>query len=77
MTARALESIGKTGGPRCCKRDSWLAILAAVDFVREHLGVEMARTVPLCSHSSRNRQCIGKDCPFSSAGHKARPAQAE
>ena len=38
MTARALDSIGKVGGPRCCKRDSWLAVQAAVDFVREHLG---------------------------------------
>ena len=41
MTARALDSIGRVGGPRCCKRDSWLAILAAVDFVRERLRVEM------------------------------------
>ena len=29
MTARALDSIGKVGGPRCCKRDSWLAVQAA------------------------------------------------
>ena len=28
MTARALDQIGKAGGPRCCKRDSFLAILA-------------------------------------------------
>ncbi len=70
MTARALDSIGKTGGPRCCKRDSFLAILAAVDFVREHLGVEMERTVPVCSYSSGNSQCIGKRCPFSAANHK-------
>ena len=70
MTARALENIGKAGGPRCCKRDSFLAILAAVDFVREHLGVEMERTVPVCSYSSRNNQCIGRRCPFSEAGRK-------
>ena len=70
MTARALENIGKAGGPRCCKRDSFLAILAAVDFVREHLGVEMERTVPVCSYSSRNNQCIGRRCPFSAAGRK-------
>lgn len=67
MTSRALDSIGKAGGPRCCKRDSFLAILAAVDFVREHLGVRMERTVPVCSYSSRNHQCIGKRCPFSAA----------
>ena len=70
MTARALDSIGKVGGPRCCKRDSVLAVLAAVDFVREHLGVEMERTVPVCSYSPRNNQCIGKRCPFSAANHK-------
>lgn len=70
MTARALENIGKAGGPRCCKRDSFLAILAAVDFAREHLGVEMERTVPVCSYSSRNNQCIGRRCPFSEAGRK-------
>ena len=70
MTARALDSIGKAGGPRCCKRDSFLAILAAIDFTREHLGVEMKRTVPVCSYSSRNNQCIGKRCLFSAARHK-------
>ena len=65
MTARALEHIGEVGGPRCCKRDSFLSVLAAVDFVREHLGVKMERTVPVCSYSGRNNQCIGRRCPFS------------
>ena len=68
MTASALDSIGSVGGPRCCKRDSFLAILAAVDFAREHLGVEMERTVPVCSYSALNNQCIGRRCPFSAAG---------
>lgn len=67
MTARALDRIGQVGGPRCCKRDSFLAILAAVDFVREHLGVEMVRTVPVCTYSGQNNQCIGKRCSFSAA----------
>ena len=70
MTAKALESIGKVGGPRCCKRDSWLAILAAIDFAREQLGVEMQRTIPVCSHSKKNNQCIGKRCPFAEVNHE-------
>ena len=70
ITAQALDRIGKAGGPRCCKRDSFLSILSAVDFVREHLGVEMTRTVPVCSYSPRNSQCIGKRCPFSALHHK-------
>ena len=64
MTSAALGEIGNVGGPRCCKRDSYLAILAAIDFAQEHLGVEMTRTVPTCTHSGQNNQCIGKRCPF-------------
>ena len=64
MTAGALRQIGEIGGPRCCKRDSYLALLAAVDFVREHLGVEMERPKVVCSYGAQNNQCIGKRCPF-------------
>ena len=77
MTARALERIGAVGGPRCCKRDSFLAILAAVDFAREHLEVEMERTVPVCSYSGKNGQCIGRRCPFSPASARDRRTWAE
>lgn len=64
MTARALDAIGEVGGPRCCKRDSYLSILQAVDFVEEHLGIAMERPKIRCSYGSRNQQCIGNRCPF-------------
>jgi len=64
MTAKALESIGSIGGPRCCKRDSYLAILAAVDFAAEQLGISMEKTDPVCTRSAMNNQCLGKNCPF-------------
>ena len=64
MTAKALESIGKNGGPRCCKRDSYLSVLAAIEFVAEHLGVSMERSTPICTRSKQNNQCIGSRCPF-------------
>ncbi len=69
MTAKSLGEIGHIGGPRCCKRDSFLSILAAVDFVKEHFGVEMERPEIICRHSARNNQCIGRRCPFSPANH--------
>lgn len=65
MTARALEQVAENGGPRCCKRDSYLSVLTAIDFVKEHLGVEMERPEVRCSRSQINEQCIGKKCPFS------------
>lgn len=65
MTSKALEIIGAIGGPRCCKRDSFLAVLAAVDFVKEEFGVEMEKSGIVCGYSSQNNQCIGNRCPFS------------
>lgn len=64
MTSRALKEIGAVGGPRCCKRDSFLSIIAAIDFVKEHFGIEMEKTQIICGHSAKNNQCIGKRCPF-------------
>jgi len=65
MTAKSLEAIGKVGGPRCCKRDSYLSIIEAIDYVSEHFGIKMEKTTPICDFSSKNNQCIGKRCPFS------------
>lgn len=70
MTAQALYNIGKVGGPRCCKRASYLSILAAIDFAKEHLDVEMKKTIPVCTHSTQNNQCIGKRCPFAEVNHE-------
>ena len=63
-TAQALEVIAGTGGARCCKRDSWLALLSAVRFARERLGVDLEGRGPVCEFSARNRECLGDGCPF-------------
>ena len=70
MTAKALAPIGAVGGPRCCKRNSFLAIQAAVDFVREHFGVEMESQPVVCGFIPKNNQCIGKRCPFAPVNHQ-------
>lgn len=69
MTARSLEQIGKVGGSRCCKRDSFLSILSAVDFVEENFGISMEKPEVICRYSSENNQCIGKRCPFAKVNH--------
>ena len=67
---KTAEALSPKTGPRCCKRDSFTAILAAIDFVKEHLGVEMERNIPVCTYSSKNAQCIGKKCPYCKVNHK-------
>ena len=64
MTASSLGAIGEVGGPRCCKRNSYLAITQAVKFAKENLGVEMELGEIKCIHFSENSQCIGARCPF-------------
>ncbi|MCI8721660.1 MAG: SAM-dependent methyltransferase [Oscillospiraceae bacterium] len=65
MTAAALGQIGAIGGPRCCKRNSYLSILTAIDFVKDRFQIQMEKPVVVCRHPSQNNQCIGKRCPFS------------
>lgn len=64
MTAKALDAIGKSGGPRCCKRDSYLAVLEAVKFTESKLGVRMEMAPVVCSRSHLNNQCLHESCPF-------------
>lgn len=65
MTSASLGRIGEIGGPRCCKRNSFLAILSAVDFVEQYFGIKMEKHEIVCDFSHKNNQCIGSRCPFS------------
>ncbi len=64
MTSKALNAIGQNGGPRCCKRDSYLAIIEAVSFTAEKFNVQMELGEIKCSRSHLNNQCIVSECPF-------------
>lgn len=67
MTSRSLAAIAAIGGPRCCKRDSYTAILQAVEFVKEKFGITMEHPdAVVCNLSHRNSQCLGKRCPYHS-----------
>ncbi len=65
MTAESLRVIAEHGGPRCCKRDTYLALLTAGKFLQEHFN----RTLPMdeqvrCEFHLLNRECLELDCPF-------------
>ena len=64
MTSKALDAIGSIGGPRCCKRDSYMAIISAIDYVAENFNIQMEKPVIKCIHSDKNNQCIKERCPF-------------
>ena len=65
MTAQSLHSIALRGGPRCCKRNTTLALLEAVAFLREQCGISLPVSEPLtCEFSPLNKECLHADCPF-------------
>lgn len=65
LTSMALGEIAKTGGPRCCKRNSFSAVKTAVKFVNETLGVSMKLPDKIvCRFSSNNKECLGSRCPY-------------
>ena len=65
MTAACLTAIAAPGGPRCCKRDTFLALDTALTFLNEHLdaGLPVPDTIR-CDFTRHNRECIGSRCPY-------------
>jgi hypothetical protein len=65
MTSRSLKQIAELGGPRCCKRDTFLAINAAVFFLVENMNVQIkSKQKIVCEFSQFNQECKETDCPF-------------
>ncbi len=65
ITAQCLQTLADVGGPRCCKRMTYLCIVEAAKFTAEHFGV----TMPLqndfhCIFHRQNAECIRNYCPF-------------
>ena len=63
-TAAALETMAATRGPRCCKRDGFIALEAAVEWLRTNRGLELGCTKPVCGFFAKNPDCIGNKCPY-------------
>lgn len=68
--AKALTSLAEVGGPRCCKRNAFLSLYAAIDFVKEIYGITLPKREIRCDFFPKNQQCIHARCPFySEADH--------
>jgi len=65
MTASALTSIAEHGGPRCCKRDSFLAIIEAVKNTEKFKDIKMEVSENIvCGFFRENNECIKENCLF-------------
>jgi hypothetical protein len=65
MTAKSLFAIANAGGPRRCKRNSFLAIIEASNFLREHFSITLPVNKDIkCEFSPLNKECLKDNCPF-------------
>lgn len=65
LTSRILGKLADQGGPRCCKRTGFTAILETAAYVEETVGVRMDVTKePRCRFFARNEECLKLDCPY-------------
>lgn len=69
MTARSLHTIAMHGGPRCCKRNTYLAITEAVDYLQEFSGIQLDiyRSIK-CEFNSLNKECLEDECQYYGSG---------
>ncbi|HEY3445695.1 MAG TPA: DUF5714 domain-containing protein [Myxococcales bacterium] len=64
-TARVLTEVARLGGPRCCKRDTFVSLEGAAKLAGEALGVSLAPAGKIvCRFSAQNRECLKQACPF-------------
>ena len=64
FTSKALGRLSEVGGPRCCKRDAFLAFQKVIEFINENYEVKLDENTIECIYSQMNEQCIKERCPF-------------
>ena len=64
-TADSLAKMAEVGGPRCCKRNTFIALVRGTEYVREKLGLDLGCNDSVeCGFSKFNNECLKDDCPF-------------
>lgn len=64
FTSAALARMAEVNGPRCCKRDGFIALTKAVEFINANYDVTLETSEIKCGYFPKNAQCIGERCPY-------------
>ncbi|MDL2226003.1 DUF5714 domain-containing protein [Eubacteriales bacterium OttesenSCG-928-M02] len=64
-TVRCADAVSKEGGPRCCKRDSFLSMMEAIEHSNNILGTHFEAPEDIrCTFYPNNEECKQRACPF-------------
>jgi len=64
VTQAVLARIASYKAPRCCQRDSWLAMKEATAHIQKHAGKLLTVNSFACNQFSQNKECIHEKCPL-------------
>ena len=65
ITGHCLLRIASYGGPRCCKRTCYLALMEAIPYINDNVVLNLKFNDALtCKYSSENKECLKYNCPF-------------
>lgn len=64
-TSMSLATISQNGGPRCCKRNTWISIATIIDHIKNITGVHMDKQENIiCSFFPKNPSCKKEKCIY-------------
>ncbi len=65
FSLKCLTEVSNSMGPRCCKRTTIAALMAAVDAIEELFDVKLEKPERYsCTYSRTNEDCIGSKCSY-------------
>jgi len=65
VVSHLLAEMGKFGSPRCCRRESLLALKLGCELSARYLPHALnCEAPPTCGQMALNHECIGTECPF-------------
>lgn len=67
-TQIVLGRIASFNAPRCCQRDSWLALKEASMLMQKYTGKSLTVNPFACEQFLENKECIHEQCPLWPAG---------
>ena len=64
LTATCLLEVADLGGPRCCKRDTFVSLQKTIDFCKNEFNVHFDSQTVHCAFHKQNQECLMENCPF-------------
>jgi hypothetical protein len=69
IIAESLRRVAESHAPRCCKRDTYISLETAAEFLLTKYNIHLPLSEGRCTFSLRNNSCGKEDCEFYNIGY--------